>query len=446
MTDTPGKPTLPHAAAALGPVVQARWDAVHNDERALPGIALEVLGRFDPPPFSPVDLGAFVIESSVPQPAAPAARMFSDVPVRVHQGRGFHIMLLTWLNATTSIHQHAFSGAFLVARGSSLHSVYRFDRRRRYSSRLHTGRVECVRMEHLSAGDVHPITSGSDGLAHALYHLDAPSVTVVIRTDTDADAGPQLAFQPPGIAYERPGQDAALSAFEGVLRAFRGSADADALARLLADRIFDLPTERIVDAALGFPDLVVRLARPAGWAALSGRPTRWAGRLADRLGGELAGELVRACGEARRIGALRRLRGSVRDPDLRFFLALMLNGRRRGDVLAAVRTRGGLGDPAGFCARSLLALAGGAAAEAPARGTAEGLPALRAALAKAGDRAPEAAARFAAGGAPDVRTAAAGGTGAVAEAVAALRAHPALRALADTAGRPDGEAGPRADA
>ena len=431
MTASPPRRTLPEAAAALGPALQTRWDAVHNDERALPDIAAEALGDFDAPPFRAADLAAFLMDSGVPQPGGPEARVFSDAPVRVHHGRGFDVEVLTWLVASTSIHEHAFSGAFKVVHGSSLHSVYRFERRTRYSARVHTGTVRCARMERLSRGDVRRITSGPDGLAHALFHLDSPSATVVVRTVTDPDAGPQLTYYPPGLAYERPAADPSRTALDRVVRAFGLGADGGGMARFFTERMLDLPTELLVDAAVGVPDLVVRMTRPGGWAALAPRPTPWAARLAARLGPDLAGELTAACAEVARVAPIRRLRAAVRDPGLRFFLALLLNGRCRSDTAAAAAGAGGVDDPAAFFARSLLdpALAAGGAGGAP--GAARGLPGLASALARADGAAAEAAALFAAGGTRRPERGAGRGADPVEAGTAALRAVPALRALID---------------
>src|ERR1019366_9823901 len=55
--------------------------------------------------------------------------------------------------------------------------------------------------EWLTRGDVRPILPGS-GLVHALFHLDRPSVSVVVRTPSDALAGPQYSYSRAGLAFD----------------------------------------------------------------------------------------------------------------------------------------------------------------------------------------------------------------------------------------------------
>ena len=95
------------------------------------------------------------------------------------------------MDATASIHQHAFSGAFRVVTGSSLHSEYEFVEQARVSQLLLLGEVRTQRLEALTRGDVRRITSGRAGLVHSLFHLDQPSVTLVIRTYGEPWAQPQ---------------------------------------------------------------------------------------------------------------------------------------------------------------------------------------------------------------------------------------------------------------
>ena len=122
---------------ALGARVQKAWDAAERNEKALPDIALDALKDFEPPEFRLQDVSRFLLTTKTAQPAR--ARVFSDMPVNVHRGDGFYIEILIWVDGTTSIHQHSFSGAFLVLHGSSLHSVYRFEEAKRINSRTRAG-------------------------------------------------------------------------------------------------------------------------------------------------------------------------------------------------------------------------------------------------------------------------------------------------------------------
>ena len=56
------------------------------------------------------------------------AGAFGQPPLTVyHWGRDFRIELLFWVTGVPVIHQHAFSGAFHVLHGSSLHTEWAFE-------------------------------------------------------------------------------------------------------------------------------------------------------------------------------------------------------------------------------------------------------------------------------------------------------------------------------
>jgi hypothetical protein len=46
----------------------------------------------------------------------------------VYAGRRFYVEVVFWAEGTTAIHQHSFSGAFQVLVGSSIHTLYGFER------------------------------------------------------------------------------------------------------------------------------------------------------------------------------------------------------------------------------------------------------------------------------------------------------------------------------
>ena len=130
-------------------------------------------------------------------------RRFASLRCRLYHGGAFDISALFWLDGTTSIHQHAFCGAFHVLAGSSIHSRYRFDawRTPEHRQRAFAGRLRLLDLEVLHAGDTRAIARGSD-LIHSLFHMIRPSVTIVIRTITDDPAAEvQYDYRWPGLAY-----------------------------------------------------------------------------------------------------------------------------------------------------------------------------------------------------------------------------------------------------
>src|SRR5688572_18357383 len=121
---------------------------------------------------------------------------FGQPPLSVYAEERFFIQVIFWRDGTTAVHQHAFSGAFGVLAGGSIHSEYEWVPRRRVNAHLHFGDIERTKLELLAAGDVRPIASGRR-LIHSLFHLDRPSISVVVRTAQDADTGPQYTYWRP---------------------------------------------------------------------------------------------------------------------------------------------------------------------------------------------------------------------------------------------------------
>lgn len=131
---------------------------------------------------------------------------FADPPLTLHVANAFYIAAYFWADGTTNVHQHAFTGAFQVLDGSSLHVEYEFERSSTHGDQLHFGRLGVRRHEVLKRGDVRRIPNGPSGI-HSLFHLDQPSVTLIVRT-TKGLTLPQLAYLAPGVAYDEFDQDA----------------------------------------------------------------------------------------------------------------------------------------------------------------------------------------------------------------------------------------------
>jgi hypothetical protein len=231
--------------------------------------------------------------------------------------------VLFWVDGSTAIHQHSFSGAFHVLEGSSLHSSHTFEETRRYSEALRLGRVELARAELLGKGDVRPIVPGA-GFIHSLFHLDRPSVSVVIRTHGLPSASPQLSYSRAGIAFDpfhKPPELAKqlqmlelLSSlghadFEPLLRECARDNDAFGAFEILTRlREHVTPHERYVD--------LLESVRPAH--------------------GEIVDVLVRNAEVMRREVHLKKSRRGVRDAGQRLFLALLLNVPERRPLLDLV--------------------------------------------------------------------------------------------------------------
>src|SRR4051794_25475975 len=184
----------------LGDTVQERWKRENFALAPFPEIARAALEAR--PPATHVDLPALMRDFllSDEQPFQTDSD-FGEPELVVYSHPRFYIQLLFWMDGTTAIHQHEFSGAFHVLHGSSIHARYEFEKARPVTPHLHVGDVRMKTIELLEAGRTVPIVSGRRTI-HSLFHLDSPSVTVVVRTQHDPGTGPQFNYLPPHVAID----------------------------------------------------------------------------------------------------------------------------------------------------------------------------------------------------------------------------------------------------
>jgi hypothetical protein len=326
----------------LGNDVEQRWRAQRYAVAAFPAIARAALtGHALHERMTHLDL----VRDAVQSPGLPPqyGANFGQPPLNVYVGSGFYIEVLTWVESTTSVHQHNFSGAFQVLAGSSMHTRYSFSEEQRYGNRFLTGTVQFHGAERLQRGQISEIRSGA-GLIHALFHLDHPSATIVVRTDDEA-TGPQYNYEKPHIAIDpfhvpEPfrTQSRLLQMLAGLKSPDFTVATADALRHSdvwCSYRLLEIANRHLSDAHALEPLLAV----------------------VQEQHGAVA-EVMRAClAEARRQANIQLRRDRVRDSDHRYFLALLLNLPDRAAILDMVRARYPDSDPVEWLVAQVDALA-----------------------------------------------------------------------------------------
>ena len=111
--------------AELGQTVLARWKKADFSLAAFPALACKALA--EKPPAKHVELSALISEFLLydAQPYQTQSG-FGQPELVVFDDPRFYIQILFWLDGTTDIHQHMFSGAFHVMAGSSIHSTFAF--------------------------------------------------------------------------------------------------------------------------------------------------------------------------------------------------------------------------------------------------------------------------------------------------------------------------------
>jgi hypothetical protein len=254
---------------------------------------------------------------------------FGEPPVTTYNGHGFFICVQFWLTSSTAIHDHGFSGAFQVLDGGSLETLFRFTASKWVNRHMALGKLEEVESRVLEPGATSEIRTD---MIHSLFHLEHPSATIVVRRRTDPGTWPQLTYHRPGLALDPFHFPADLQRRLQVLRMV-GRSNTKELSRDCLRFLAHADLFSQVEAL----KLCSGLLSPEENDALLERVRRrWPGiaRLADGI-----------VEQERRQAFLRRRRTNVLDPDLRFFLAVLLNVRGRARALDIVRRRYPRRDP-----------------------------------------------------------------------------------------------------
>jgi hypothetical protein len=311
--------------AELGRSVLANWKRVNFSLPAFPTIARIALERR--PPAKHVDLDALVREFLIDD-AQPfqSSSGFGQPELIVYDDPRFYIQVLFWLEGTTQIHQHEFSGAFHVMRGSSLHSEFLFGKVRPISAHFRLGDLKLRHTQLLATGSTVPIVSGG-ACIHSLFHLETPSVSVVVRTHSDPGTGPQFTYLPPHVAVD-PFFTDALTARRTQLLDVLERTDDRGYAKIVRAMVAELDFERgffILQNCLG------HLRALGAWEGV------W--KAFQKKHGTLADPVLPTLEEIIWRDTLVGFRGSVTDVEHRFFLALLLNVSTREALLQLVAER-----------------------------------------------------------------------------------------------------------
>ncbi len=311
--------------AKLGRTVLERWKRVNFSLERFPGIACAALD--ERPPARHVDLmnlmRGFLLDDEQPMQTQSG---FGQPELVVYDHPRFYIQVLFWLDGTTDIHQHEFSGAFHVMHGSSIHAHYDFERARPVTPHFRLGNLRMRKIELLETGRTVPIVSGPRCI-HSLFHLDTPSVTVVVRTQHDPGTGPQFNYLPPHIAMDPVYHDALTMRRKQLLAVLEQSGD-PAYPKLVREMIAELDFER------GFfilQDSMGHLRDLGAWdQALS---------VFRKKHGRLAAGVAATLEENVRRDVIKDLRIPIAEPEHRFFLALLMHVSTPAELLRLVARR-----------------------------------------------------------------------------------------------------------
>lgn len=309
----------------LGNHTLQSWKAADFNPAQFAEIATNALQKFRPDQHvHSLDLfNQFLTSESVPNQSASG---FGQPELIVFEHSRFYIQVLVWMDGSTDVHQHLFDGAFHVMHGSSIHSRFIFEGASEISAHLRTGNLRMTSTELLGKGATVPIHAGPDFI-HALFHLDSPSLTVVIRTHTSPGAGPQFTYLAPHFAVDP---------FLADTLTMRRKQILDTLEALNAPEYADAVLSCIDD--LDFERGFFILQNCAGTLMFQGTWDRVFKRFRKRHGtkADLIPPTLQGIQERDHLVSLRR---EIADPELRFYIALKLNVPSTEDRLRLIKMR-----------------------------------------------------------------------------------------------------------
>jgi hypothetical protein len=328
----------------LGLVVEQRWRDKNYSEELFPEIAEQALREMDA--VGRVDPWALIhhLQQGLELPAQ-QEQDFGDVTITVYAAPRFRIDVYFWLDGTTSIHEHGFTGAFQVFLGSSIHSLYSFEREQEINAHFSVGRVLLKGVEGLGKGDIRRIFPGGEFI-HALFHLDRPSATITIRTHQSPSALPQHCYLKPYLAfdpfYKEPLTGQKIQSVRMLLK-MRHPEAYSLIGQIISCADFQTVFQTL-EAAFYHLVAMAQQSRTCAWDGQPPPPEEWEHfqelfKKAHHKHGRLVTLLPPVIGEMQRESVLVELRSQITEPEHRFFLALLLNLPHRALILDMVKRR-----------------------------------------------------------------------------------------------------------
>lgn len=323
----------------LGELIERRWRAENYSERAFPELAAQALTEANlPAKVDPWEIIRWV-QTAVSLPyQKDVDGSFGNPPITLFVGPRFYIDVYYWLDGTTTIHQHAFCGAFQVLLGSSIHSHYDFRVDRILSEHFRVGELVLKEVDLLTLGDVKKILPGR-AYIHSLFHLDRPSATITVRTEHTPSVAPQWDYRKPFFATNPFFQNVAITKklqTVDLLLATKHK-DADAMIGDLLNSS-DFHTAYFV---LGRVSQHLKGNQMDELFGISTGKDRFEMLLQKAKGihGDLIDHMLTVFEEQERQQNIINRRGSVTGDEHRFFLALLLNVASREKILELIKAR-----------------------------------------------------------------------------------------------------------
>jgi hypothetical protein len=314
----------------LGRRLELEWSAADFDVAAFPELCSEHLEDAKlHTRLNPDDIVRAVFEGEVPLQLDPTGR-FGQPPVTLFRGRRFYIDALFWVDGTTTIHDHAFSGAFQVLSGESIETNFTFTTSKTFGAQVQLGSLTVQGSALRRTGAVRMFSAGPNYI-HSLFHLARPSLSLVVRSYRDFQPGIQFEYAPPGMAFDTLSDDPMRERVIQLVAMMRRTNHSG-----FEQVVGDLIAKSDVYTATG---IILACLRHDD----AGLVDRLAARVRDPAAGT---QVINWLRWRRRTEFLLNRRSLVHEPELRFMLAVLLNAQRRTDAMALVASYAPEEDPA----------------------------------------------------------------------------------------------------
>lgn len=323
----------------LGKLIEQNWRDKNYSEELFPSVAAHALRDFNlPEKVSAWDTVNWALGQDVLPDQRDLPGRFGDPPITLYNSPRFHIDIYFWLDGTTSIHQHGFCGAFQVIHGSSIHSSYEFETKEAINMFTELGDINLDHCELLQVGDVRKILPGKEFI-HALFHLDQPSATIVVRTHRSPLHLPQFNYQKPYLAvdpfFDEPNLHKKMQTLNMLYKAKHPDAD-QRLAEMLEKSDFQ-STFTILGNFRGF----LRQNHIEHFFNVEQTENRFDKmfEIVKKRHGKLAEMILPIYAHQEKIQEFISRRSYVTNPEHRFFFALLMNVDGKERILSLIKER-----------------------------------------------------------------------------------------------------------
>jgi hypothetical protein len=228
--------------------------------------------------------------------------------------------------------------------GASIHSHYEFQATDAVNHFTEIGTMNLRTVEYLAVGAIRKITAGREYI-HGLFHLDQPSATIVVRTHRSPMNLPQFSYYKPSLAvdpfFEEPNTIKKLQCLTAFIRAAHPDTD---------KRIGELLGESDFQTSFTILSKVRQFLQENQFEQMfntgsSGKRFDALLEIAKKRHGARAEVFPRIFAHQAKVAEIVKRRNFVKEPDHRFFLALLMNVEGRERILSLIKNRFPEADP-----------------------------------------------------------------------------------------------------